>query len=68
MLKIKTGFCDGTFEIVPKIFKQLYTLNGFIKSSNSEYKSVPIMMFLTETKSKYTYKKVNTHFYFTINN
>lgn len=57
MRNLKTGFCDGTFEIVPKQFSQLYSFNGFVKNLE-EYKSVPLAMFLCQSKSKETYIEV----------
>lgn len=49
----RTVFMDGTFDVVPRIFGQLYTLHGFYKGQ-----MLPLAYFLLPDKEAQTYTRM----------
>ena len=58
LLKVKCWYMDGTFKVVRKPFKQLFTVHGFIKTSEGAIKQIPLMFVLMMTKKSKDYKAV----------
>lgn len=59
-LKILTNtecwIMDGTFKMVPTLFKQLYTIHGVIKDANKNKKTIPLVYALLSCKTEKIYK------------
>lgn len=59
----KIWLSDGTFSVVPTVFKQLYTIHGVLERDNEttltrEFKSVPLVYILSPKKDEKTYTKI----------
>jgi hypothetical protein len=53
--KTKNWYCDGTFAVSPKLFKQLYTINVIVGN-----KTLPMVYALLPNKSEASYSKMLT--------
>ncbi|XP_015118795.1 uncharacterized protein LOC107042309 [Diachasma alloeum] len=54
MASCKMWFADGTFDCVPHVFQQLYTIHGV----RDDIQPVPLVFILSTSKSKKVYKDV----------
>ena len=52
LCELKTIYVDGTFQVCPAIFTQLFTINGFINS-----RQFPLMYGLLSPKSRDDYNR-----------
>ena len=57
LLEAKTIYTDGTFEICPRIFYQLFTINAFIHG-----KQFPLLYALLPAKTRAVYNRMFTLF------
>ena len=57
--KSKTWYIDSTFKLVHHLFKQLLTINAFIRKDDHA-KQVPLVFVLMSGKKKKEYRKVSS--------
>ena len=54
-------FCDGTFKVVSEPYKQLYTINAFIRVGKA-MKQVPLIYLLMPRRKRTDYEAVCSSF------
>jgi len=60
LTRARTWYLDGTFKLVREPFKQLLTINAFVRSGNYA-KQLPLIFVVMSGRKKNDYKKVNMH-------
>ena len=60
LTRARTWYLDGTFKLVREPFKQLLTINAFVRSGNYA-KQLPLIFVVMSGRKKTDYKKVNMH-------
>ena len=58
LAKCKRWYIDGTFKLVDLPFRQLFTINGFLKSKDGSMKQVPLAFVLMTSRKAADYVAV----------
>ncbi|XP_062591513.1 uncharacterized protein LOC134253000 [Saccostrea cucullata] len=58
--RAKSWYIDATFKVVKEPFSQLLSIHSFVKSSEGNYKQLPLLFVLMSGKKKKDYKAVFT--------